>query len=216
MASRRCIGFIVAGRPPVCNGRDEGRGKRDRPSIINHHSSPLPPRPSSLSGARSAYLPSCVAVSIGVQSPPMKPSRKTIGWALLGALALGLRVWVVLALSTEHAGHHAEHGPVTYEHGQIAENLLAGRGFAAEFLGSEGPTSQQAPFYPLLLAAAYRSFGVATPATILFVQLLQCAAGTALVLAVVWLGWVLVPDRPGVGWVAGLGAAVYPTHLYMV
>jgi len=139
----------------------------------------------------------------------MNVSRRTLGLALLGCLALGLRVWVVVALRTEHAA------PLTYEHGRIAENLLAGRGFSIEFLGREGPTSQQAPFYPALLAAAYWCFGVGTPEAILAVQLLQCVAGTALVLAVVWLGWVLVPDRPSVGWVAGLGAAVFPTHLYM-
>ena len=140
----------------------------------------------------------------------MRASRKTIGLILLAVLALGLRVLVVFALRTEHAA------PVTYEHGRIAESLLAGQGFSIEFLGSRGPSSQQAPFYPLLLAAAYACFGVETPAAILAVQLLQCLAGTGLVLAVAWLGWVLIPDRPGVGWVAGLGAAVYPTHLYMV
>ncbi len=140
----------------------------------------------------------------------MIASRKTISLGILALFALGLRVSVVLVLRTEHAA------PITYEHGQIAENLLAGRGFTIEFLGREGPTSQQAPFYPGLLAAAYACFGVDSPAATLAVQLLQCVAGTALVLAVVWLGWVLVPDRPGVGWVAGIGAAVYPTHLYMV
>ena len=140
----------------------------------------------------------------------MNASRRTIGLLLLAGLALGLRVWVVAGLSAEHAG------PLGFEHGRIAENLLAGRGFSIEFLGTEGPTSQQAPFYPLLLAAAYWCFGVATPQAVLAVQLLQCVVGTALVLAVVWLGWSLVPQRPGVGWVAGLGAAVYPTHLYMV
>jgi hypothetical protein len=140
----------------------------------------------------------------------MKLSRKTTGLAALALLALGLRVAVVLALRTDHAA------PITYEHGRIAENLLAGRGFTIEFLGTEGPTSQQAPFYPALLAVAYACFGVETPAAILAVQLLQCLAGAGMVLAVVWLGWVFVPDRPGVGWVAGVGAAVYPTHLYMV
>ena len=140
----------------------------------------------------------------------MRLSGKTIGLVLLALLALGLRLGVVFALRTEHAA------PVTYEHGPIAESLLAGQGFSIEFLGSWGPTSQQAPFYPLLLAASYKCFGIQTPAAILAVQLLQCAAGTALVLAVVWLGWVLVPDRPSVGWVAGVGAALYPTHLYMV
>ena len=129
---------------------------------------------------------------------------------LLCALALGLRICVVLALGGEHAG------PLGYEHARIAENLLAGRGFSIEFLGSEGPTSQQAPFYPTLLAAFYWCFGAGTPQAILAVQLLQCVAGAAVVLVVVWLGWSLVPDEPGVGWVAGLGAALYPTHLYMV
>ena len=140
----------------------------------------------------------------------MNVSKKTMGLLALACLALALRVWVVLALSSEHAA------PLTYEHGRIAENLLAGRGFSIEFLGTEGPTSQQAPFYPLLLAAVYVCFGVGTPAALLAVQLIQCVAGTGLVLGVVWLAWSLLPERDDVGWVAGLGAAVYPTHLYMV
>jgi 4-amino-4-deoxy-L-arabinose transferase-like glycosyltransferase len=110
----------------------------------------------------------------------------------------------------------SEAGSVSYEHGRIAENLLAGRGFSIEFLGGDGPTSQQAPFYPVLLAVAYQCFGVGSPGAMLAVQLLQCMAGTCLVLAVVWLAWSLVPARPALGWIAGLGAAVYPTHLYMV
>ena len=140
----------------------------------------------------------------------MNGSKRTIGLVLLAMLALGLRLGLVLTLRTDHAA------PVSYEHGRIAENLLAGQGFSIEFLGVEGPTSQQAPFYPLLLAAVYACLGVETPATILAVQLLQCLAGTALVLAAVCLGWVLVPDRPSVGWVVGFAAAIYPTHLYMV
>jgi hypothetical protein len=140
----------------------------------------------------------------------MNPSRRIFALVLLGGLALGLRLAVVSALFSDHAA------PVSYEHGRIAENLLAGRGFSIEFLGTEGPTSQQAPFYPLLLAGAWWYFGVATPQAILAVELLQCLAGTALVLAVAWLGWSMLPERPSVGWVAAVGAAVYPTHLYMV
>jgi hypothetical protein len=140
----------------------------------------------------------------------MTLSRKTAGLILLACLALGLRVSVVLVLRSEHAA------PVSYEHGRIAENLLAGRGFSIEFLGTEGPTSQQAPFYPALLAVAYWCFGVNTPQAVVAVELLQCIAGAGLVLAVAWLGWSMVPDRQAVGWIAGLGAAVYPTHLYMV
>jgi hypothetical protein len=125
-------------------------------------------------------------------------------------LALGLRVGVVLALRTEHAR------PLGFEHAKIAENLLAGRGFSIEFLGQEGPTSQQAPFYPLLLAGVYACFGMGSPQSLLCIELIQCLAGTLLVLTVVWLGWSLVPDRRLVGWLAGLCAAVMPTHLYMV
>ena len=140
----------------------------------------------------------------------MNSRRRIICLILLAGLALGLRVWVVLALADSGAG------PITYEHGRIAENLLAGRGFSIELLGGEGPTSQQSPFYPVLLAAAYACFGVGSPAAVLAVELLQCVAGTLLVLSVVWLAWSLVPSRPALGWIAGLGAAVYPTHLYMV
>ncbi len=142
--------------------------------------------------------------------PAMNVSRKTIRLLALVCLALGLRVAVVAALWTDHAR------PLSYEHGRIAENLLAGRGFSIMFLGVEGPTSQQAPFYPTLLAAAYGLFGVGSPGAVLAIQLLQCMAGTGLVLAVVWLGHSLAPDEPSVGWVAGIGAAIYPTHLYMV
>jgi len=140
----------------------------------------------------------------------MNSRRRIICLILLAGLALGLRVWGVLALSGSEAG------PVTYEHGRIAENLLAGRGFSIELLGGKGPPSQQAPFYPVLLAATYKCFGVGSQSAVMAVQLLQSAAGTALVLAVVWLAWSLAPGRPALGWIAGGGAAVYPTHLYMV
>jgi len=140
----------------------------------------------------------------------MLGSRKIVMLALLGLLALGLRVWVVVAISGEHAG------PLTFEHGHIADNLLQDQGFAIEYLGTEGPTSQQAPFYPMLLAAAYCCLGSGSPAAILAVQLLQCVIGAALVLVVVWLGWSLAPGHRSIGWVAGIGAALYPTHLYMV
>ena len=51
----------------------------------------------------------------------------------------------------------------TYEHGEIAANLLAGRGFTTHFLGADGPTSQQAPIYPALVCLAYAIGGVETP-----------------------------------------------------
>jgi hypothetical protein len=143
--------------------------------------------------------------------PAMFGSRRTIALVVLALLALSLRLGVVVALWSDHAA------PVSYEHGHIAENLLNGQGFSIEFLGApSAPTSQQAPFYPFFLAGIYACFGVETSTSILAVQLIQCLAGTALVLAIVWLAWSLIPESPAIGWLAGVGAAVYPTHLYMV
>lgn len=139
-------------------------------------------------------------------------SHQVIGGLLLAIAALCTRLALVWAVS----GEHGSAASYTYEHGAIAENLLAGRGFAIRYLGVQGPTSQQAPLYPLLLAGAYQLLGTATPAAIGAIRCLQCVAGTCLVLLVVWLARSLVPMRPAVSWVAGWGAAAYPAHIYMV
>jgi hypothetical protein len=129
-------------------------------------------------------------------------------WLLL-AVALGVRLAAVLWLPVPSGG------PVTYEHGAIAENLLAGRGFSVWYLGTEGPTSQQAPWVPLALAGCYALLGVGSTAALYAYQLLQCAAGVALVAAVVRLTRNLFPERPGTALVAGWAAALYPPHIYM-
>lgn len=128
---------------------------------------------------------------------------------LLWAVALGVRLAAVLLLPVPSGG------PVTYEHGAIAENLLAGRGFSVWYLGTEGPTSQQAPWVPLVLAGCYALLGVGSTAALYAYQLLQCAAGVALVAAVVRLTRYLFPNRPGTALVAGWAAALYPPHIYM-
>ena len=106
---------------------------------------------------------------------PMDGSRTIVGLALLGCLALGLRVWTVA------------NAPPSPPAAAVAANESSSQG--------AGTT----------VAAADR-----------VVQFLQCIAGTALVLAVAWLSWKLLPGQPGVGWLAALGAAVYPSHLRAV
>ena len=134
--------------------------------------------------------------------------RRRLALGVLVLAALGLRVAAIFVLDSHHQAF-------TYEHGEIAENLLAGRGFTVRFLGGEGPTSQQAPGYPFLLAAAYALLGTGPPA-LLAVQLLQAVAGALLVLVTVLLAWTLLPDRPEIGWIAGVLAAIAPPHIYMV
>lgn len=128
-------------------------------------------------------------------------------WVLV-ALAVVLRAAAVLVLQSHLVPHS------TYEHGEIAENLLAGRGFSVRFLGAEGPTSQQAPVYPFLVAAAYAVGGVGTPRALLILELGQAVIGGLLVLGVVRLMSEIVPGRPGMAVVAGLVAAGHPTLVY--
>jgi hypothetical protein len=102
----------------------------------------------------------------------------------------------------------------TYEHGEIAANLLAGRGFAIKFLGADGPTSQQAPIYPTLVAAAYAIAGVETPRSLLMIEFAQAALGGLLVVGVLRLCRLVVPASRWAPWLAGLVVAVHPTLVY--
>jgi hypothetical protein len=139
----------------------------------------------------------------------MPKSRTTWGILLLVGVALALRLLTVALVGT------ASWGPVTFEHGEIAQNLLDGQGFSVKFLGATGPTSQQAPLYPALLAVLYAVFGPST-AAIVAMQLIQCLVGAAGVVAIVWLAWSLLPARREIGWSAGWFAALYPPHIYMI
>ena len=104
----------------------------------------------------------------------------------------------------------------TYEHGEIAENLLAGRGFAVKFLGADGATSQQAPLYPVIVAGAYALGGGATPRSLLILELGQSILGGCLVWAVMALAREVLPGRAGLwpGRIAGFAAAFHPTLVY--
>jgi hypothetical protein len=128
-------------------------------------------------------------------------------WALI-VLAVALRAGAVLVLQS----HTIQNS--TYEHGTIASNLLAGRGFATRFLGVDGPTSQQAPVYPLLVAGAYALGGGETPCSLLLLELGQALLGGVLVAGAAGLAREVAPGRVGVARLSGLMVAVYPTLVY--
>jgi hypothetical protein len=139
-----------------------------------------------------------------------RDARRRRGLTALIAAALTLRlaaVWLTAAPAD---------GPIVYEHGPIADNLLAGRGFSIWFLGAEGPTSQQAPWMPGLLALCSLPFGKVTPTSVLVLQLLQCLAGTALCVVAAKLAWRIFPQQRLIGWTVGWLAAIFPPHVYMV
>src|SRR3712207_6970359 len=120
-------------------------------------------------------------------------------------VALGLIVLAIVARATAVLVLQSHAVPrSTFEHGEIAANLLAGKGFSVRFLGAEGPTSQQAPVYPVLVAAAYALGGVGTPRALLILELGQAALGGVLVAGVLGLAREVAPERPRVAALAGL------------
>ncbi len=134
------------------------------------------------------------------------PDRR-VAWALI-VLAVVVRGAAVLVLQS-HAVPNS-----TYEHGEIAENLLNGRGFAVKFLGADGPTSQQAPVYPVLVAACYAIGGIATPRALLILELGQAAVGGLMVAGVLRLTGEIAPGKTWVARAAALIAALHPTLVY--
>jgi hypothetical protein len=128
-------------------------------------------------------------------------------WGLI-ALGIAARVAAVLVLQSHMVPHS------TFEHGEIAANLLDGRGFSVRFLGADGPTSQQAPLYPFLVALAYAIGGVATPRSLLLLELGQALLGGWLVSEVIRLARSIAPGRRWVAPTAGLIVALHPTLVY--
>jgi hypothetical protein len=131
--------------------------------------------------------------------------RRLVALLLLAVLARGA---AVIALQSHRVPTS------TYEHGEIAASLVAGRGFSMHFLGADGPTSQQAPIYPFVVAAAYAIGGVETPESLLILELAQALLGAIMVLGVFRLASWVAPGRPAVAWWGAAVAALHPTLVY--
>jgi 4-amino-4-deoxy-L-arabinose transferase-like glycosyltransferase len=134
------------------------------------------------------------------------PDRR-ISWFVV-ILAIALRAAAILVLQSHTVPRS------TYEHGEIAANLLAGRGFAVKFLGADGPTSQQSPVYPAVVAAFYAIGGVEAPRSLLLLQLSQAVLGGAMAAGAMALAREVAPGRTKAALAAGLIAAVHPTLVY--
>jgi len=128
--------------------------------------------------------------------------------SIVVVLAIAVRAAAVIILQSHTVPHS------TYEHGEIAANLLAGRGFSMHFLGSDGPTSQQAPVYPILVAFAFAVGGVDSPKSLLLLELGQSLLGGLLVLGMFKLGRGIAPDQRWLRLTAALLVAFHPTLIY--
>lgn len=128
--------------------------------------------------------------------------RFTIAVAILARVAA-----VIVLIGFDASGVYA------YEHGEIARNLIDGRGFSVRLLGTWGLTSQQAPVVPFLLAGCYAIAGAGTSAAHHLFFAIQAVEGGILAAVTMALAARFF-GRSGWAILAGLGAALYPPLVY--
>jgi len=92
-------------------------------------------------------------------------------WAIFWT-GLALRLVVIVVGHTYRVNPADGHFQFGFEAGRIARSLVEGHGYANPFNGESGPTAWLPPLYPLLMAAAFRLFGVYTRGAAFF--LLAC------------------------------------------
>jgi hypothetical protein len=81
-----------------------------------------------------------------------------------------------------------DHFDYAFEAGRIARSLVTGHGYGNPFDGPSGPTAWLAPLYPLLVAGAFKLFGVYSNAAALFVMVVDSVASSLVCPAVYEIG----------------------------
>ena len=104
----------------------------------------------------------------------------------------------------------------TYEHGEIARNMLEGKGFSVRLLGTWGLTSQQAPVIPFTLAACYAVLGTESSAAHWLFLLVQAVQGALSAVGGMLLARNLFRDSKWPSYAVGLGVACSPPLIYAV
>jgi hypothetical protein len=125
---------------------------------------------------------------------------------LAGGAAFLARLAAVLLLGSDDPTAGA------YEHAEIAREIAAGNGFRFAFYGPPEPSSHQAPLVAWTLAGLYLLFGTGSPAAHLSWQVLASLGGAAAAVLIALAGSRL--ERPRLGLLAGLAAALHPPLVY--
>ena len=124
-------------------------------------------------------------------------------------VALALRLAVIPLPNFENlmdADHiHA------WEQGNVAEALLAGRGFGSPFMSNQ-PSAIMPPVYPMVVAVLFHFLGVHTSASILAVHIFDCLINTLACIPIFLLARRSFGERAG--WWAAWGWAFFPYGIY--
>ena len=103
-------------------------------------------------------------VSKTFAKPSLFRAPRSLFW-----VAFALRVACIAIGHTYRVRVINDHFNFGFEAGRIAKSLVEGHGYANPFNGVSGPTAWLPPIYPLLLALAFKLFGVYTNAAAFFV-----------------------------------------------
>ena len=104
-------------------------------------------------------------------------------WAIFW-VGFALRVAVILIGHTYRVRTDQANFNFGFEAGRIARSLVRGQGYANPFDGVSGSTAWLPPLYPLLMAAAFKMFGVYTRGAALALMVVDSALSAAIVPAV--------------------------------
>ncbi len=99
-------------------------------------------------------------------------------------VAFGLRVAVILVGHMYRVRTDQANFNFGFEAGRIARSVATGHGYGNPFNGVSGPTAWLPPLYPLLMAAAFRVFGVYSRGAALALLVVDSALSAAVVPAV--------------------------------
>jgi hypothetical protein len=121
-------------------------------------------------------------------------------------VAFAVRLLYMTFAHTYRVRPYEEHFNFAWEAGRIAKALVTGFGYSDPFANSQlphtGPTAWLPPLYPLLVAGAFRVFGIYTAASAWVLLAINCVLSAATALAVweigarcfgprvaLWSGW---------------------------
>lgn len=105
---------------------------------------------------------------------------------------------------------NADHA-FSWEQGNVARALVAGHGFGSPFMSSQS-SAIMPPVFPLVVAAAFKVFGVHTPASIFAVHAFNCVISVLATIPIFLLARRTISER--IGWWTAWAWAFSPYGIY--
>lgn len=137
--------------------------------------------------------------------------RTSVGQRLLLIMLIGLALRLAITPFNEIEGLlNADH-LYCWEQGNVARSLIAGHGFGSPLVSTQ-PSAIMPPVFPLVVALAFKLFGIHTPASILAVHAFNCVISTLATIPIFLLARRTVGMR--VSWWAAWAWAFSPYGIY--